>query len=117
MRFLLDESADYPLAHYLRELGHDVTSIAFDHRPGLPDEAVLKIAHEERRILVANDRDFGELVFHQSFSHAGVLLFRLGNEALDLKRSWLQYVLDHHEIDLEEFVVITDLGIRVRRIQ
>lgn len=73
MRFLLDESADFPLARYLQEFGHDVTSIAFDHEPGLPDQAVLLIAYNERRILIANDRDFGELIFHQHLPHADVI--------------------------------------------
>lgn len=116
MRFLLDESADFPLARYLQELDHDVTSVGFDHETGLSDQAVLAIAYSERRILIANDRDFGELVFHQGFSHSGVILFRLGNEALDVKRWWLKYVLDHHAVDLGQFIVITDRRVRVRRI-
>jgi predicted nuclease of predicted toxin-antitoxin system len=115
MKFLLDESADFPLAHYLQELGHDVTSVGFDHEPGLSDQAVLSIAYNERRILIANDRDFGELIFYQRLSHAGVILFRLGNETLDVKRWWLKYVLDHHAADLGQFIVITDRRVRVRR--
>ncbi len=63
MKFLLDESADFPLASFLKQLGHDVTAIAHDYPHALKDREVLSIAREEQRILIANDRDFGELIF------------------------------------------------------
>jgi predicted nuclease of predicted toxin-antitoxin system len=72
MKFLLDESADYPLAQFLRDVGHDVTAIAHDHPHALKDAEVLKIAVSERRVLIINDRDFGELVFRRRLGHAGV---------------------------------------------
>ena len=45
MKFLLDESADYPLATYLRALGHDITAIGHDYPHALEDREVLAIAH------------------------------------------------------------------------
>jgi predicted nuclease of predicted toxin-antitoxin system len=63
MRFLLDESADARLAPCLRGLGHDVTRLTVDYPAGLPDPRVLAIAAAEGRVLLTNDRDFGELVF------------------------------------------------------
>jgi|SRR5579875_40933 len=69
MKFLLDESADYPLAQFLRDLGHDVTAIAHEHPHALKDAEVLKIAVSERRVLITNDRDFGELVFRRRLGH------------------------------------------------
>ncbi len=47
MRFLLDESADYPLASFLQSIGHDVTSIAHDYPHALKDIEVLAIATAE----------------------------------------------------------------------
>lgn len=63
MRFLLDESADLPLREHLRRLGHDATAIAHEYPGALPDSDVLAIAVSEDRVLITNDRDFGELVF------------------------------------------------------
>lgn len=57
MRFLLDESADYPLSDFLQKYGHDVTAIAHDYPQSLSDLQVLAIAQEEQRILITNDRD------------------------------------------------------------
>lgn len=73
MRFLLDESADFPLADVLSQLGHDVKAIARDYPNALKDEVVLAIANEDERIHITNDHDFGELIFRRQLSHAGVM--------------------------------------------
>jgi hypothetical protein len=43
VKFLLDESADFGLAGFLRELGHDVTTIIEDHPRALADSEVLPL--------------------------------------------------------------------------
>ncbi len=114
MRFLLDESADFPLAAVIEEMGHDVTAIAHDYPHALRDHEVLSIARGERRILITNDRDFGELIFRQRLDHAGVILFRLGDEDLPTKVAWLKHVLTDHADQLKHFLVVTERGVRVR---
>jgi predicted nuclease of predicted toxin-antitoxin system len=87
MKFLLDQSADARLVTYLRQLGHDVTRIARDYPPGLLDPKILSLARAEGRILITDDRDFGELIFRLQLPHAGVIFLRLGTYApLDLIR-------------------------------
>jgi predicted nuclease of predicted toxin-antitoxin system len=115
MKFLLDESADFPLADALKRLGHDVTAIARDYSHELEDLDVLTIAYEEGRILITNDRDFGELIFRQRLPHSGVILFRLGEESIETKTAWLERVLTQYANQLTNFLVITDRGVRVRR--
>ena len=115
MRFLLDESADFPLAAFLQDLGHDVTSIAHEYPHALQDRAVLEIAFREQRILVTNDRDFGELVVRRRLTHAGIILFRLKNEDLSAKQAWLAHALENYADQLRQLLVITQGGIRVRR--
>lgn len=117
MKFLLDESADFPLLLFLKELGHDVTAIARDYPHALKDREVLAIAENERRILITNDRDFGELVFRQHLSHSGVILFRLGEESLHTKRECLKRVLAEYGDKLTDFVVVTERSVRVRRMK
>lgn len=114
MRFLVDESADARLAHYLNSLGHDATTVARDYAPALKDSQVLAIAHREGRTLIANDRDFGELVFRLGQPHAGVILFRLGSTDLAAKIGRLNYVLGHHADRLDQFLVVTDRLVRIR---
>jgi len=115
MKFLLDESADFPLASYLKTQGHDVTAIAHDYPHALKDREVLAVARREQRILITNDHDFGELIFRQQLPHSGVILFRLHGEDLPTKIAWLEYALTSYADQLSQFLVITERGVRVRR--
>ncbi len=115
MRFLLDESADYPLVNILREEGYDVTAIAHDYPHALRDTEVLTIAVKEERIIITNDLDFGELIVRRRLHHRGVILFRLGNEDLSTKMRWLKYILANYSEDLRELIVITEDKVRIRR--
>jgi predicted nuclease of predicted toxin-antitoxin system len=76
VRFLLDENAEARIAAFLLGRGHDATRVGHDYPAGLPDEAVLALAYEESRVLITNDRDFGELVVRERRPHAGVILVR-----------------------------------------
>src|SRR5436853_5990447 len=96
-KFPLDESVELRLGFYLKKQGHDVRAIATDYTPGIEDEEVLKIAKNEQRILITNDKDFGELVFRYYHPHAGVLLLRLKRVALHIKQERLTTVLTTHK--------------------
>jgi predicted nuclease of predicted toxin-antitoxin system len=107
MKFLFDQSADFRLITHLSQLGHDVKAISRNYPHGIPDEDVLEIARNERRILIVADRDFGELIFQQKLRHAGVIFFRLPGASLPTKIEHLNKVLKGYLGDLEsgEFLV------------
>jgi predicted nuclease of predicted toxin-antitoxin system len=115
MKFLFDQSADFRLIPHLRSLGHDVSAVSRNYPHGLADEDVLAIARREQRILVVADRDFGELIFHQRLTHAGVLFFRLPGAQLQTKIEHLDKALQEHaeELAAGEFVVVAPGNIRV----
>ncbi len=115
MKFLLDESAEYRLAASLADQGHDVTAIAHDYPHSLTDVEVITIAHDEQRILITNDRDFGELVFRHRMQHCGVILFRLPSGHTDQKLDALRELLTSHADRLDQFIVVGQSGPRVRR--
>jgi predicted nuclease of predicted toxin-antitoxin system len=75
MRLLADESCDFAIVRGLRSAGHDVTSIAEILR-GASDEQVIDLAASERRLLITEDKDFGQLVFSAARENSGVLLVR-----------------------------------------
>jgi predicted nuclease of predicted toxin-antitoxin system len=76
---------------------------------------VLSLARQDQRIVVTNDLDFGELIFHQQLAHAGVILFRLAEQDITVKQHWLSHVLHTYADQLDQFLVITRRGVRVRR--
>src|SRR5262249_8982256 len=61
VNFAADECCDEVLVAGLRSDGHDV-SYAMESSPGADDRTVLQHAHAEQRILLTEDKDFGELV-------------------------------------------------------
>ena len=62
MRLVADESCDFAVVSAVRSAGHDVISIT-ERMPGAEDEQVIKLAATERRLLLTEDKDFGQLVF------------------------------------------------------
>ena len=62
MRFLLDENVSPVIGIQLNSLGHDVLLASAACR-GSPDEDVVALAVSHQRILISEDKDFGELAF------------------------------------------------------
>jgi predicted nuclease of predicted toxin-antitoxin system len=115
LRFLLDQCSDARLLAYLIQLGHDAKRIGRDFPRGLSDRDVLAIALREERILITDDRDFGEMVVRLSQPHSGVIFLRLGDSAdLALKVARLDHVLTHHAHELDQFLVVTRDRVRAR---
>jgi predicted nuclease of predicted toxin-antitoxin system len=115
MNFLLDQSTDARLVAWLTEGGHNAQRIGRDYPPGLPDEEVLAIAKREGRILITDDRDFGELVFRHRQPHTGVIYLRLASYSFALTTARLEDVLTHHADRLDRFLIVTPGGVRERR--
>lgn len=115
MRFLLDEGLPYRLARYLQDRGHDAATVGHDYPYALADRDILAIAKAERRIVLTNDKDFGDLIFRDRLSHEGVILFRLGYVPLEKRIELLERVLTDHPHNLHALVVVSPRGIRVRQ--
>ena len=79
MRFLVDECTGPSVARWLAEQGHDVFSV-FHSAQGVDDDQVIRKAFVDDRILITNDKDFGEKVFREAMAHRGVVLLRLSDE-------------------------------------
>ena len=75
MNFLADERCAGPVIQALREAGHEVVATA-EVAKGTVDELVMRRALGERRILITEEPDFGELVYARGHSSAGVMLVR-----------------------------------------
>ena len=86
MDLVADESCAMPVVRALREAGHDVLAIA-EIAQGATDDRVLERALQEKRVLITEDRDFGELVYAHGRLSAGVVLVRFPTRARQLKVS------------------------------
>jgi predicted nuclease of predicted toxin-antitoxin system len=74
-KFLADESCDFAVVRALRAADYDVLAIA-ERTPGAHDEEVMRLAMSERRILLTEDKDFGQLVFAAGKETSGVIFIR-----------------------------------------
>lgn len=84
LSLLADENVEARLIEALRRAGHDVRSVA-EVQPSADDEAVLRLAEEEGRLLITNDKDFAELAFLRRRAYAGIVLLRLSRLSTERK--------------------------------
>ena len=117
MRFLVDECCDSELIARLRADGQDVLAVE-EYRRSEDDEEVLRIAFDEERILVTDDRDFGELVFRFQLPAHGIIYLRFPVAKRDQKLRRLRALLsDAAERLPGSFVVLEPDRMRFRALQ
>lgn len=115
MRFLVDECTGPAVARWLRGQRHEVFSV-YEEARGLSDDQVIQKAYAEDRILITNDKDFGEKVFRERRPHKGVILLRLDDERAIVKIETLRRLLENHSSRLaDNFVVVTEKRVRFAR--
>ena len=115
MKFLIDESSGRAIVDFLRQAGHDVVSVA-EESLGLPDLAVISFAENSGRILVTNDKDFGEMIYRQGHSHCGVVLMRLDNERVSVRIAVIGRLLAQYAGHLRDnFIVVTEDTVRIAK--
>jgi predicted nuclease of predicted toxin-antitoxin system len=94
MRWLADECVAAALVGHLRAIGHDVSYVA-EGEASASDTAVVRLAHGEERLLLTEDKDFGELAFRLTMPLPGVVLIRLGEHDNALKWARLEAAIKH----------------------
>lgn len=115
MRFLADESCDFAVVRALRAVGHDVAAIA-EISARATDEVVIELAIREGRILLTEDKDFGQLVQANQAATGGVFLLRFPARArANLPGAVVKLVEQRGEGLLGRFVVLQPGRIRISR--
>ena len=117
LKFLVDESTGNKVSRALRESGYD-TSYCGEFLLGYPDEEIIKKAFGGKRVIITNDKDFGEIIFRQEKLSWGVIFLRL---KVDTPANRIKYALatiKQLDIQLEKnFVIVSENKIRIRRIK
>jgi predicted nuclease of predicted toxin-antitoxin system len=93
VRWLADECVSAALVVGLRAAGHDVVYMA-DIAPSESDTAVLARARADDRLLLTEDKDFGDLVFRRGGGVLGLVLLRI-EPALKVATPRLQAAIAH----------------------
>jgi predicted nuclease of predicted toxin-antitoxin system len=113
VRFLADESCDFSVVRALRAAGHHVLAVA-ELASGSDDVTVMDLALRENRILLTEDKDFGQLVYAQLRQSSGVIFIRYPAVArTTLPRDVVTFVSEP-EADLTgSFIVMSPGRIRI----
>ena len=114
MRFLLDVCASSRrMQATLARLGHDVVS-ALEYDPRASDEVLLALATSEERVLITEDKDFGELVFVRRLPHPCII--RFVEMTVAEKVSAMENLLEREEDAMRQgtIIVVTKSRVRIR---
>ena len=113
IKFLADVNMEKPLVDYLSGQGYDIKWVP-DYNCEMADEDLLKLANEEKRILITNDKDFGELIFLQRRLSYGTILFRVkGRNSQEKVKLMKKVLMGHRDAILNHYIVMTKAKIRI----
>ncbi len=111
MKVLLDSCIWGGAKSNIQAAGHDVKWVGdFLQDPG--DETIIKLAHNEERVLITQDKDFGELAVFRGIPHSGIIRL-VGFSAVDHGKVSVQ-VLEKFNPDLLQSAIITVDPTRIR---
>lgn len=114
MRFIANENVEKRIVNALRKNNHDVVYCA-ELKSRMDDDIILQMANKEKRILITNDKDFGELIYIQRKIAYGVLLLCFQTENSLHKSKIINEVLEKYKDKIpHHFVTISERKVRIR---
>lgn len=118
MKFLVDQAVSWQVAHDLQNHGYDAIHVRDIDLAAVPDEAILAQALADDRIIITQDTDFGTLLARAGTSRPSILLLRLhdGHPAVHTRLILGNLRAVENDLTHGAIVVLTDAGIRVRRL-
>jgi len=114
MRFLVDECTGKRLAILLKKEGYDVLFVG-DIMPSATDEEIIRRCEADNRILITDDKDFGELVFRLGKPAKGVIMLRIVSVP-ERRLKALVKLLKTHDVK-NRFIVLEEDVVRSRKIR
>jgi len=115
MKFVADEGVDAPIVEMLRNEGYSVYYI-LEQDAGLDDVDVLKLAKNEKSVLITMDKDFGTLAYRQKQVHAGIILIRLLGIKPIIKAEIVRDAIQNYSNEIiNAFTVIQPGIVRIRK--
>jgi len=114
LRILANENVAGSVIRALRERGHDVLS-AKEKMCSAPDQAVFRRAQAKGRLILTNDKDFGELAFRSGLgAGSGIVLLRISGHNPETNRQRILAALETRSDWVGHLAVVTDREIRLR---
>lgn len=114
---LADENISHQLIHWLRSKEIEVYSVG-EQQQGIMDEEVIALSRNPPRIILTEDKDFGEWVYaHQEQSISVIFLRYHVSEALEIRQILLNLIKEKGQELFGKFTTITTRKIRIRSLR
>jgi predicted nuclease of predicted toxin-antitoxin system len=111
---IADENIPIQLIKKLRELNIETFSVFEDAR-GVSDKEIIKLAQNPPRIILTEDKDFGDLVFAYNQEKVSVILLRYHYSDYEIIQNNLTHFLQNNFVEQHSFVVISTKNIRIKK--
>ena len=111
---IADENISRTIIAALRDNDYSVLSIK-ERFIGLPDSKIIEMANELDSLIITEDSDFGEWIFHYGVKSRGVLYQRYNYIDRDnVIKNLINVLQNHGKKLLSKFTVISVSKIRIR---
>lgn len=111
---LADENVNNNVIVALRRAQYNVLSIR-ETMPLIDDEKIAALSLQPPRIIISQDKDFGEIVYHKNLKVARVILLRYLQPDYDIiENKLLNYLAAHLNESVGKFIVITPKLTRIK---
>ncbi len=116
LKFLVDNSTGKKLANALKDEKYDVI-YAGDILPDAEDKDILERSEKDNRILITNDKDFGEIIFRYGKPSSGVILLRLKIDFPQYRAKILMALIKRLGPKLKKkFIVVSEDKFRIKKL-
>ena len=111
---IADECLNIVIIKTLKDNGWSVLSISEEY-PGISDKEIIQLSIREQKIIITQDKGFGDLFFKEGLEPHGVILIRaMPDDIPSIAKIILNFINNNYEDVLSSFVVITPDKIRIR---
>lgn len=115
-KFLVDESSGKKLCNFLCQNKYDALFVG-DLFPEALDSTILEFSQKENRILITNDKDFGELIFRLGKPSSGVIFLRLKKDTSEFRQKYVLNIINSYRNLENNFFTVAEDKVRVRSLK
>lgn len=110
-KFLLDANLSPETRKYLvKKFKLDAIDLISKNKSSLSDEAVVKLAKREKRVIITFDLDFGEIYYFSERGKIGIIVLRIKDQTVESVNKTLDKFFHNvaNNINLENSLIIID---------
>lgn len=95
LSFFADENIQEYLIKWMETNGFNISGIRSENLHGMDDEAIIRKAFSEKKIIITQDADFGEIIFTKKVKFYSIIFLKPGHQLSDFHIPTLKAILNH----------------------